>query len=191
MTSAPTFVDKIVSVHASLRAAQVRHAFGGAIALGFHIESPRATADIDVNITVPTGQARTALEGLPDQVGWTDADLRAIERDGQVRLFWDRTPVDLFFPQHELHEVVSTRTLTVPFGGEGIPVISATDLTIFKALFNRSRDWADIEAMLDYGAVDPAEASRWLTRLVGADDARLQRFALLAEASAPEVEPGG
>ena len=180
MTAGPNFVEKIVLVHQRLLTAQVQHAFGGAIALGFHIESPRATADIDVNISMATDEARTALDGLPEAVSWSAADLEAIERDGQVRLFWDRTPVDLFFPQHELHDVVAARVLTVPFGGAAIPVISATDLTIFKVLFNRSRDWADIEAMLEYGEVDRREVRRWLERLVGTDDDRVQRFARLA-----------
>lgn len=173
---APTFAEKIVLVHRSLADAEVAHAFGGAIALGYHIESPRATADIDVNIAMPTKQASAALAGLPTGVLWSEPDLKAIARDGQVRLFWDRTPVDLFFPQHELHALVAARVLQVPFGGTSIPVISATDLTIFKVLFDRQRDWADIEAMLNYGEVDRREVRRWLVEVLGEDDERLARF---------------
>ncbi|MCU1586510.1 MAG: hypothetical protein JWN31_3 [Frankiales bacterium] len=181
MTSSPTFVEKIVWVHRSLRDAGVTHAFGGAIALGFHIESPRATADIDVNIALPTAEARTALAALPAGVGWAQSDIKAVRRDGQVRLFWDRTPVDLFFPQHELHGLVAARVLEVPFGGASIPIISATDLAIFKSLFDRGRDWVDIEAMLDYGEVDRREVQRWLIRLLGDVDHRVARFLDLAE----------
>lgn len=176
MRAAPTFVEKIVLVHQRLTDAEVPHAFGGAIALGFHVESPRATADIDVNIAMATDESRRALAGLPTDVGWNEADIAAVQRDGQVRLFWDRTPVDLFFPQHVLHGVVAARVLTVPFAGTSIPIIGATDLTIFKALFNRSRDWADIEAMLDYGKVDRREVDGWLVKLLGAEDARVARF---------------
>lgn len=135
---------------------------------------------------MPTDLAHEALAGLPSQVAWGAADLTAVQRDGQVRLFWDRTPVDLFFPQHVLHDVVTTRVLTVPFGGTSIPVISATDLTVFKALFARPRDWVDIEAMLEYGEVDRREVQRWLFRLLGEGDARVARWSALSARPSPE-----
>lgn len=187
MSAALTFVEKIVRVHQRLADARVSHAFGGAIALGFHIESPRATADIDVNIAMSTDHADTALAGLPPEVTWGDADITAVQRDGQVRLFWDRTPVDLFFPQHLLHDVVEARVLTVPFGGTSIPIISATDLAIFKALFDRPRDWVDIEAMLDYGEVDRREVQRWLVQLLDDGDARITRWSALSTRRSPDL----
>ncbi|MBA3741801.1 hypothetical protein [Sporichthya sp.] len=171
-----SFVEKIVAVDQALADGGIEHAFGGAIALGFHVASPRATADIDVNISVPTRKARTVVQALPAGVAWSDPDLAQISRTGQTRLFWDRTPVDLFFPQDELHTVVAGRTERVPFAGTTIPIISATDLTIFKALFNRTQDWADIENMLDHGRVDRAEARAWLVHLMGEDDPRLARL---------------
>lgn len=171
-----TFVEKIVAVADALTGGNVEFAFSGAIALGYHVENPRATADIDVNITAETTKARGVLRKLPDEVVWSDHDVRQIRRDGQVRLFWDRTPVDLFFPQHDLHAVVAGRVERVPFAGRTIPIVSATDLTIFKALFNRTQDWADIENMLAHGRVDRAEARDWLVRLVGPDDPRLARL---------------
>lgn len=171
-----SFVDKIVAVHEHLCAAGVGHAFGGAIALGYHVESPRATADIDVNIAAEPSGAGPVLTALPAAVAWTEADLRQIVRDGQTRLFWDRTPIDLFFPQHVLHALVASRIETVPFAAGTIPVVSATDLTIFKALFDRTKDWADIEEMLTYGSVDRAQVRDWLVRLLGDDDPRIGRL---------------
>jgi hypothetical protein len=44
---------------------------------------------------------------------------------------------------------------------------------VFKALFDRRKDWADIEELLRYGKVDVGEARRWLIAIVGADDKRL------------------
>jgi hypothetical protein len=168
-----TFVEKIVAVHKHLTTSQIDHAFGGAIALGYHVEAPRATADIDLNITADTGRARLVLRALPPEVSWAKADVAQIERDGQTRLFWDRTPLDLFFPQHELHGVVASRLEQVPFAATTIPIVSATDLCIFKAMFDRTKDWADIEAMLVYGEVDRVEVRSWLTRLLGDDDQRV------------------
>lgn len=175
-----SFADKIELVHEALAAAEVPHAFGGALALAYHVESPRATVDIDVNVSLPVDRARTVLVALPTGVTWTDADALAIERDGQVRVFWDRTPLDLFFPQHALHEVVASRVVQVPFRNRTIPIISGTDLVIFKALFDRPKDWVDIAEMVAYGEVDLDDARSWLTRLVGRRDRRVLRLADLA-----------
>lgn len=172
-----TFIEKILEVDRSLEAAKIVHAFGGAICLGYHVESPRATVDIDLNVSLSPQRARAVLQALPAGVEWSAADVRLISRDGQARVFWDRTPIDLFFPQHELHEALPERVERVPFGGATIPILSATDLAILKALFDRRKDWADIEAMLAYGEVDVAEVRHWLARIVGTRDKRLATLA--------------
>src|SRR3954471_2970969 len=100
----PTLAEQIVDVHEALMSAGVPHAFGGALALAYHTAEPRATVDIDVNIWVSVDRASEVVRSLPAGVGWSHDDLRTIERDGQVRLYWDRTPLDLFFPQHDLHD---------------------------------------------------------------------------------------
>ncbi len=154
----PGLLAKVLQLHAALSATGVPHAFGGALALALHVEQPRGTADIDVNISVPTAQAADVLAALPVGVAHSATDLATIERDGQVRLWWGRTPVDLFFPQHLLHEVVAGRIVWMPLGAGVVPVLSATDLTIFKALFNRTKDWADIEEMVEFSSPDVSEA---------------------------------
>jgi hypothetical protein len=109
-------------------------------------------------------------------VHWDEKDLSQIRRTGQVRIFWAETPIDLFFPQHALHDLVAARSVVVPFAGSRIPIISATDLTIFKAMFDRPKDWVDIDAMVAYGSPDVAEVRQWLTDLLGANDQRLPRL---------------
>lgn len=179
-------VDKVLLLHQSLDAADVGHAFGGALALALHVEQPRGTADIDINISVPTDRAVQVLSGLPADVKHTLKDVATIERDGQVRLWWGRTPIDLFFPQHLLHRVVAGRTVTMPLGAGLVPVLGATDLTIFKALFNRTKDWADIEEMVAFGSPDVAEALAWLEEILGPDDPRIGR---LRSVEPPEADP--
>ncbi|MGQ0625692.1 MAG: hypothetical protein ACT4PP_13725 [Sporichthyaceae bacterium] len=169
-------LDKVLAIHAALDHAGIQHAFGGALALAFHVEYPRATADIDVNITVEVEDASRVLDALPEGVGRSSSDCERIQRDGQVRLWWGRTPVDLFFPQHLLHQVVAGRVEVVALGETTIPVVSATDLTIFKALFDRAKDWLDISSMLAFGGPDVDEAIAWLSEIVGAEDARVIRL---------------
>ncbi|MGN6472545.1 MAG: hypothetical protein ACTHK4_02710 [Mycobacteriales bacterium] len=171
-----SFVDKIVEVDRSLAAAGIDHAFGGAICLGFHIAAPRATIDLDLNLFPSPRRARPVLQALPAGVEWSAADASQIARDGQARVFWEGTPIDMFFPQHEIHEALRERIERVPFGGTTIPILSATDLTIFKALFNRPKDWVDIAEMLAYGEVDAADVRRWLVRIVGAKDPRVAKW---------------
>lgn len=183
--STPGLLDKVLQVSAALRTGGVPHAFGGALALALHVEQPRGTADIDVNISLPTSQAARVLAALPQAVEHDDGAVGAVERDGQVRLWWGRTPLDLFFPQHLLHQVVAGRTVLMPLGDGIVPVLSATDLTVFKALYNRTKDWADIEQMLAFGSPDVGEALAWLEEIVGPDDPRVARLRTTA-AAGPE-----
>ncbi len=169
-------LEKVLRLHDALAAGLVPHAFGGALALALHVEQPRGTADIDLNISMSTDRAADVLTCLPPEVERDAASVARIQADGQVRLFWGRTPIDLFFPQHLLHQVVAGRVVTMPIGRGAIPVLSATDLTIFKALFNRTKDWADIEEMLAFGSLDVVEALAWLCEIVGCDDPRVHRL---------------
>ena len=50
---------------------------------------------------------------------------------------------------------------------------------MFKAFFNRTKDWADIEEMQSAGTLDVAEVSAVLIRYLGGDDERVARLASL------------
>jgi len=168
---------KILALHDALEEAGTPHALGGAISLAYAVEEARATHDIDINVFVPSEQARRVLDSLPTGVVVRPQDRQAAVRDGQVRLWWGETPVDLFFNTVEFHDAAARRTRRVPFEGVNIPVLSATDLAVCKALFGRSKDWVDIESMRDAGSVDAAEALRWTTAMVGADHPNATRLA--------------
>lgn len=68
----------------------------------------------------------------------------------------------------------------VPFEGRQIPVLDCTALVVSKALFDRTKDWADIEEMVTAGAVDMPRATAWLERLAGPDRQATIRLASLA-----------
>lgn len=168
--------DKILAIDASLRAAGVPHAFGGALALAFHVEEPRGTRVIDVNVFCPPLSAAAAFAALPAPVTWSESDVGQVERDGQVRLFWDETPVDLFFSTAAFHDVAEAHTEVVSFAGSRIPILGADELLVFKAFFDRRKDWADIEEMVRADAADVHKAMGWLVDLLGADDDRVERL---------------
>ena len=169
-------VDTIVALETALAGAQVPHAFGGALALAFHIEEPRGTRDIDVNVFLAPDQVDAVFAALPDGVTHGSADERRVRRDGQVRLFWDDTPIDLFFTTHAFHDAAEIHVDRVPFAGVTIPVLGATELVVFKAFFDRTKDWADIEAIAEAGTADLHAAIGWLVDLLGGDDPRVERL---------------
>ena len=168
--------DKILAIDASLEDAAVPHAFGGALALAFHTAEPRGTRDIDVNVFCPPTSAAEAFAALPAGVAWTGADVRTVERDGQVRLFWDETPVDLFFSTAAFHDQAAEHIREVRFVGTTIPILGADELLVFKAFFDRRKDWADIEEIVRAGTADVHQAMGWLVDLLGADDDRVGRL---------------
>jgi hypothetical protein len=174
-----TLPDRLVALHGSLARRRIPHAFGGAIALAYWTLDPRATSDIDVNIFVPAASCEKALRALPAGIAQPPETVATIERDGQTRLWWGETPVDLFFDYVPVHADAARNRRTVPFASTRIPVLGPVELAVFKVMFDRTRDWADIEAMIAAGTLDLDAVRVALTGLVGEDD---ERFARLDEA---------
>jgi hypothetical protein len=171
-----TLAERLVSLHRALAGAGVPHAFGGAIALAYWTLDPRGTSDIDVNVFMPAERPERALAALPAGVEQPPDTAATIARDGQIRLWWDDTPLDLFFDYDPVHADAARNRRTVPFEGERIPVLGPDELAVFKVMFDRTRDWADLEAMNERGTLDFGAVRTRLERLVGADDARIARL---------------
>jgi hypothetical protein len=163
--------DQLLAIHDAFDAAGIPHAVGGAIALGYCTLEPRGTRDLDVNAFVGPELARDVFAALPEGVSFSGADLDRIERDGQVRVRWGITPIDLFLSVLPLHDHAQARIRQVPFEGRTIPVLDCTALAVFKAMFDRPRHWVDIEAMVEARALDLDEAARWVSEMAGADAA--------------------
>jgi hypothetical protein len=181
--------QRLLAVHDSLDAAHLPHAFGGAIALAYCTEEPRGTRDLDINVFVGPDRAADVFAALPNGVHTSRRDVEAAEREGQVRIWWDDTPLDLFFDVHAFHRDVAGGVRDVPFGAHTIPVLGCEALVVFKALFNRTRDWADIEDIAEARTVDMDEALGWLGRIVGPDDMVMRRLRTTLESASgsPEV----
>ncbi len=172
-----TLAERISAIDVTLT--DVPHAFGGALALAYYAE-PRATIDIDVNVFVPTTRfADVAVPLLTLGVLISSPDTERIaRRDGQVRVFWDATPIDLFFAYDRFHDAAARSTRMVPFGDGTIPILAAEHLVVCKTIYDRPKDWVDIEALLALGtALDAAEVLRWVGRIAGDGDPRYDRIA--------------
>ena len=57
-----------------------------------------------------------------------------------------------------------------------MPFLDCADLAVFKAFFNRSKDWLDLQTMLHAGTLDKDAVVRVLTEYLGADDERIDRL---------------
>jgi hypothetical protein len=177
----PSLPEKVLLIEAALQSSRIPHAFGGAIALAYYA-TPRATIDIDVNVFVETDRAADVLAALR-RLGSeepTSSESARLHRDGQARVYWGSTPIDLFFSYDAFHDECMTRRRAYPFGeGETIHVLAPEDLVVFKAIFGRDKDWRDIRE-LAFAMADELDAEwtlRWLDRIVGREDERYQRCA--------------
>lgn len=167
---------KMRAIHESLAAARISHAFGGALALAWCTQQARGTIDLDVNVFVGPERTASVLAALPAQIVATDHDRSLLERDGQARLWWENTPVDVFLNTTEFHQQVATRVHLEPFADEQMPFLSCRDLAIFKAFFNRTKDWADLEAMMAAGSLDVSAVAGVLAGFLGANDDRIEHL---------------
>jgi hypothetical protein len=159
---------KIVSLHEMLDSARVPHQFGGAIALIWY-RNPRATTDIDINLTLPPAAAGPILEMLTRLgVTVTPEDRAAIALDGQARLDWEGSYLDVFFATMDLHLEMAERSRLVRFGPVDIPILSPEHLIVCKAVYNRPKDWLDIEEMVRWGtAIEADETLGWVAKILG------------------------
>jgi hypothetical protein len=176
-------VDKLFAIHDSLKARSLPHAFGGAVALAYCVEEPRGTRDLDVNIFCDAADAKEVLEAFPGGVRVNAKDIEKVERDGQSRLFWDGVPIDVFLNNLPLHEEVSTAVVWVPIEGREAPVLDCASLVVFKAFFDRTKDWADIEAVAAATPEDIEAAAKTVADLVGEEDEAYKRLGSIRSAN--------
>jgi hypothetical protein len=102
---------------------------------------------------------------------------QAARRDGQVRLWWDKTPIDVFLNTTQLHRQAAERVRWEQFMDRQVPFLSCGDLAVFKAFFNRTKDWADLEEMAAAGTLNVADVTAILVDYLGVEDERIAHLA--------------
>ncbi len=183
----PLYPDAKLEIIVRLFEAQrIPYAIGGAISLLYWGE-PRATADIDINVFLLASEVdrvSRALVGARIMVDPVHV-AKEVASTGQARFDFQGTSVDLFFANLPFHESCSKRAVRVPFGDIAINVLSAEDLVVCKLMFDRSKDWLDVEQVLIARglAFDSDYVRSWLTEMLGADSAPLWRFDALVQSA--------
>jgi hypothetical protein len=180
--------EQIVAIERAFVGADIPHAFGGAQALGYY-GSVRATHDIDVNVFLPAAEAPRVFPVL-GALGAATSDpklAKRVARDAQVRVFWEETPIDLFFAYDALSSLERRRR--VDFYGDPIHILSAEDLITYKAMFDREKDWHDIAGIL-YACDQPLDYDyirSWLARIDGPEGRRLARLEQLIRSGGQDL----
>ena len=173
---------RLLELHAALDRAELPHAFGGAIALGYCTEEPRGTKDIDVNVFVGVDRVGEVLAALPGEIDASDRQRLQLTRDGQSRLWWAEMPVDIFLSNMPFHDHAAASVRRVPFAGvEDLPVLACSDLAVFKAFFARPKDALDVAMMVSAGMVDRRALEETVVAMLGPDE-RARFFARVDDA---------
>lgn len=164
---------------AALDMAGCEYAIGGAIALGFWAR-PRSTMDVDVTLFLPPAEV-TGCVRLLESIGCklaNDAAERSLSEHGYCQVEFDGGRLDVFLPLIPFYAEARQRRRAVELGDQRVMVWDAETLCVFKMMFFRLKDLADVEEMLRvqgdrldrewvlgqiqsiYGPLDPRTA-RW------------------------------
>jgi len=165
---------------ASLEAARIPYAVGGAIAYGVWGD-PRGTHDVDINLFVELEELDTVLDVL-ERAGVTFDRVAAhrAAREGDVLIGDYRgMRVDLFTPSIPFSwEAGRTRVRVEGPGGMASTYLSAEATVVFKLLFFRAKDLVDIEKLVAVQGedLDRHYVRRWMVDMMGDDDERVEAW---------------
>jgi hypothetical protein len=145
----PTATDVAQQLVAALDADRQDYALGGAIALGYWGE-PRGTVDVDVTLFLPPDKPSECimrLYGIGCELD-AAAALHSLQEYGFCRVTYRGVRVDVFLPIIPFYEVARQRRRKVQLGEQSIWIWDAESLTVFKLMFFRRKDVADVEQVL-------------------------------------------
>jgi hypothetical protein len=159
------------------------YALGGALALGYWA-APRGTVDLDVTLYLSSSDPDDCVSVLQDagcELGRTDAML-SLREHGFCRVARRGFQVDVFMPTIPFYELAKSRRRCVLLDGQTVYIWDAETLCVFKMMFFRLKDLADVEQIL---RVQQQLDRRWvhnqLVQIYGDRDPRITRWNDLIE----------
>jgi hypothetical protein len=168
---------------AALDAAKCDYAIGGAIALGFWAR-PRSTMDVDVTLFLPPTEVSGCVR-LLESIGCDLANEtaeRSLSEHGYCQVEYGGGRIDVFLPLIPFYEEARKRRRAVEFEDQRVMVWDAETLCVFKMMFFRLRDLADIEEILRIQGekLDRSWVRAQVENIYGQRDPRLARWDELA-----------
>jgi hypothetical protein len=169
---------------------QVPYAIGGALALGFWGE-PRGTLDVDLTLFVPPERPAGCVELLLELGCELDPPhaLESLTEHGFCRVLYLGTRLDVFLPIAPFYEAARKRRREVHLQGQAVRIWDAETLAVFKLMFFRRKDVADVEQILrNQGAdLDREWVRSQLALMYGAHDPRLSAWDELTTEQSPKA----
>lgn len=176
----PDAVRAAAEIGSRLSARGVEYAVGGALALGCWTARPRATIDADINLFIPPHDTDHCLDLLRDigcEFDWAAAHV-TLRSHGFCRVNYHGRQIDFFLPLTDFHEEARHRRVLIDFQHHQVYVLDAESICVFKLMFFRLQDLADVEAILraQRDQLDIHWIERQVEQLFGARDPRLTRW---------------
>jgi hypothetical protein len=143
-------LDLVFALIDAFESSEIAYAFGGAIAYSTWAE-PRATRDVDLNVWLPAEELAAGFDVL-ERIGATlDRDTAAKEASsrGMFVARYRDIRIDVFVPSVPFYEIAREHRRRVSFDGRPTWVLSPETLAVFKLLFHRPKDLADVQRMLE------------------------------------------
>jgi hypothetical protein len=125
------------------------YALGGAIALGYWA-APRGTVDVDLTLFLSPDRPSECL-WLLQEIGChvsTSTALASLRENGYCQVTWGGLRVDVFLPTLPFYDQAQARLRQVMLGEQTINIWDAESLAVFKMMFFRRKDVADVEQIL-------------------------------------------
>jgi hypothetical protein len=183
-----SLVGAIGALVDALEKSGLAYALGGAVAYSAWAE-PRATRDVDVNLWLPPerlDEGFAVFESVGVVLDRAQARVEARQRGMFVGRLGEYR-VDVFVPSVPFYDEALRRRVRSRIAARDTWVLSAETLAVFKMLFYRPKDVADVGRLLDIqrDRFDQAFVRRWLVEMLGPADERIARWDELV-ASKPE-----
>lgn len=170
MADVPASVDSVYRIAGALERLRMPYAFIGGVALNAW-GIPRATFDLDLALSVPTGRSGDLLAELRRIGAVVDQAFERGFRDrvqGMEKLHVhlpagdSLMAIDLFLASTPFLESVLERRVGIDLGRGPVSVCTAADLVVLKLLADRRKDRSDVESVLLVQDVpEPEYLRRW------------------------------
>lgn len=155
------------------------YALGGAVALACWAE-PRGTIDVDVSFFLSVQEPQQTIDVLrkiaaeysePEAMG-------SLAEHGFCRVRFLGRVLDVFLPVATIYEAARLRRRRMPIGAGEAYVWDAETLCVFKMMFFRRKDLADVEAIMrtQGPALDRAWVDTQLLEMYGQRDPRVSQW---------------
>jgi hypothetical protein len=178
-------VDVLEALIDAFEGSALDYALGGAVAYSTWGE-PRATRDIDLNVWVQDEELEDLFALLESLGATVDREVAAAEvrERGMFITRLRGYRIDIFTPSVPFYDEALDRRRRTRLLDRDAWVLSPETLAVFKMLFFRPKDLADVGRMMEIQGetFDVGFVRHWLVKMVGDSDERIVAWDRLAEA---------